>query len=62
MRCSRCGRALRESAIPSGSGGYAALGPKCARLVGLGPQRKVMLFTVRRRVRMADARQMEIPV
>lgn len=51
-----------ESAIPSGSGGYAALGPKCARLVGLVRQRKTMLFTVRRRGRRVDSRQMEIPV
>ncbi len=65
LLCSRCGRALKASAIPEqkpGVGAYAALGPVCARLVGLAPKKtRVALFTLRRRKARSDARQLELP-
>jgi hypothetical protein len=66
LLCSRCGRVIKASAIPEPTPGvsvYAALGPVCAKRVGLlaeNPRRH--LFVLMRRRRAADARQMELPV
>lgn len=64
--CSRCGRRIRASAIPDPTPGvsqYAALGPVCAKRVGMlaSPPRRHLFVVMRRRRRSADARQMELP-
>lgn len=38
MKCSRCQRQLKSASVTSGSQSY---GPRCARLVGLTPGRRV---------------------
>lgn len=64
LLCSRCGRSLKASAIPEQQPGvsqYAALGPVCAKRVGLTVHARRRPFVAMRRRRAADARQMELP-
>lgn len=61
MICSRCGRALTRSAVPEPvlrAGTYAALGPTCAKLVGLAAER---VLPKRPRSRRSDERQLRLP-
>lgn len=57
--CNRCGRTIRQSAVPVETFG-AAYGPRCAQLMGFRKTTRERLFKVRRRRQHADPRQMSI--
>lgn len=67
LLCCRCGRAIRESAVPPAhaDSGPAAYGRTCARILGLLPEPDLLkpkrLITVKREAK-PDTRQLRFPL